>query len=516
MRAGLRVFGVATALAVALGAAAPARALQLDPIGNFAEPVFVTSDPENPDRLFVVEKAGTITTVAGGQRRTFLDITGDVQSDGEQGLLSMAFDPGFDDNGRFYVFYVAAGGETLEIAELTVDGSGEQADPGSLRPLLSIPHPTNTNHNGGQLQIGPDGYLYIATGDGAVGENAQDLTTLLGKVLRIDPDPVPGGGQYSVPPDNPFVAVAGRDEIWSYGLRNPWRFSFDRLSGAFTLADVGEQSWEEVNYRRPPPAGDGGRGVNFGWRCRQGAHDNNTSGCPSSGFVDPVFEYAQIDGECAVTGGYVSRDPGTPSVAGRYVYADFCVGQVRSFNPGSGAPLGATDDRAEGIDSELVSSFGEDSCGRLYVASLADGSVGRIEDSTPTDCAAVMPPPDPDPEPTESGPCAPSDELGTDGADRLRGSGGDERLTGKGGPDRLKGGDGDDCLAGGRGRDRLAGGGGADELFPGGGRDEVRGGGGADEIHARGGGRDEISCGPGRDVVAADRRDEVARSCERG
>jgi hypothetical protein len=505
---------VAALATLSLAAAAPAQALELDPIGNFAEPVFVTSDPNDENRIFVVEKAGTITTIDGGQRRTFLDITGDVQPDGEQGLLSMAFDPGYATNRRFYVFYVAEGGGTLEIAEYTVDGTGEQAPASSRRPVISIPHPSAGNHNGGQIQIGPDGFLYISTGDGADSSNAPDLSSLLGKILRIDPDPALGGTEYSSPNGNPFLgATPGRDEIWSYGLRNPYRFSFDRLTGAFTIGDVGEGMWEEVNYRQAPPAGDGGAGVNFGWPCREGAHG---TGCPAS--VDPVFEYDQTGPPCAITGGYVSRDPGTPSTAGRYLYADFCVGQVRSFNPGIGAPLGATGDRSEGTDLDAVSSFGEDACGRLYLATLG-GSVGRIEDSTPTtaaECAAVVEPPPTEPPPvTESGPCAPSDEIGTDNADRLRGGRGDERLSGRGGADRLSGGPGDDCLDGGAGPDRLKGGGGADEIFGRGGRDDVRAGGGADVIDVRGGGKDSVHCGPGDDNVKADRRDDIAKSCRR-
>jgi hypothetical protein len=507
VHAGRRTFGgiLVAVFFAALLYVPSAQALQLDRIdGNFTEPIFVTSDPNDEDRIFVVEKGGAIITVEDGQQRTFLEIPGGVAGGYEEGLLSMAFDPGFAENRRFYVFYVPAGGETVEIAEFLEAPNGLEADEGSLRP------------------VGPDGYLYISTGDGAVNENAQDLTSLLGKVLRIDPDPS-GGQQYTIPSDNPFAGpTAGRDEIWSYGLRNPWRFSFDRETGAFTLGDVGEQNWEELNYRQAVSAGgDGGGGLNFGWRCRQGAHEF-FAGDECTGFTggtDPVFEYEQSTGHCAITGGYVSRDPGTPSVLGRYVYADYCLGRVRSLNPGTGAPLAATDDRYEGIDIDLVPTFGEDACGRLYVTSLSANAVFRLEDATPTtaaECAPVVePPPIPDPPVTETGPCAPSDVLGTNNADRLRGGAGDDRLTGRGGKDRMGGGGGPDCLDGGAGSDRLAGDGGADEIYGGGGGDEISGGGGADEIDVRGGGKDEVSCGGGKDKVKADRRDDVVKSCEK-
>lgn len=378
-----------------LWAPGPASALELDPIDTspFTQPVFVTSDPDDPDRLFVVEKGGTIVLVDHGTRRQFLDISDLVLNDGEQGLLSMAFDPGYATNGRFYVYYVTkapAGTEgDLRIAEFRADASGDEAATSTFREIITISHPINGNHNGGQLQIGPDGYLYIATGDGGGGndpdENAQNLNSLLGKILRIDPDPPAGGGaEYSIPSDNPFVGIAGRDEIWSYGLRNPWRFSFDRLTGALVIGDVGQGAWEEIDYVQQPPAGTGGRAADFGWDCREGAHVFEAAGCPASGFTDPVFEYPH-DGRCSITGGYISRDPGIPDYAGRYLYGDLCAGPVRSLIPGDGSVGGATDDRAEAIAVASPTSFGEDSCGRMYIASFG-GTVARIQGATPTDC----------------------------------------------------------------------------------------------------------------------------------
>ncbi len=359
------------------------------------------------------------------------------------------------------------------------------------------------------------------TGDGGGGgdpdETGQDLTSLRGKILRIDPDPGPGGRPaYTSPADNPFVGVAGADEIWSYGVRNPFRFSFDSLTGALAIGDVGQTAWEEIDYQ--PQAIGGGRGVNFGWDCREGFHDYETTGCPapsSGAFTDPIFEYAHNaaggSSRCSITGGYVNRDPGTPAFAGRYFYADFCDGRIRSLVPGSGASGSATGDRYEGMQMDGLASFGEDACGRLYAASVSGGEVARIEGATPTNCDPTMPPPPPD-----KGPCSPSTQLGDDTADEFRGGDDADNLTGNGGDDTLVGGGGNDCLAGGPGADRLAGSKGADKLFAGAGADTVTGSRGADRIWARDGVADDIDCGKGKkDVVRADSADVVARNCEK-
>ncbi|MDX6581691.1 MAG: hypothetical protein QOI10_875 [Solirubrobacterales bacterium] len=373
-----------------LVAVAAASALQLQPIGApgdpvFEQPVFVTSDPSDPDRLFVVEQIGEIELVAPGVRTTFLDIKDIVKFGGEQGLLSMAPAPDFADTGLFYVFYVTDDND-IEIAEFRANGNHALAS--TRRLVLEIPHPvaagSNGQHYGGQLQFGPDGYLYISTGDGSGGQdalhNAQNPGSLLGKLLRIDPRQH-GVNAYSVPPDNPFAAPdATRDEIWSIGFRNPWRFSFDRYTGAIAIGDVGEAAREEVDYRTA--AQGGGRGENFGWSCREGTlpFPSDRARCPnpSATFVEPIYDYAHGNpSPCAVVGGYVARDPGVPSIFGRYLFSDLCDGQLRTLAP---AAPGAGP-RLEGlaVDPFGPTSFGEDACGRLYLAEIGGGvTVSRV------------------------------------------------------------------------------------------------------------------------------------------
>ncbi len=392
---------VATAVAVCgLLVPATAAAVSLQPIGTFAAPVYVTSDPGDPDRLFVVEQDGRIQRIENGATSQFLDIDSLVlsaeenPSGGEQGLLSMAFAPDYAHSGLIYVDYTD-NESNLQISELDADAGEPLAD--TLRPVLTIPHP-RPNHNGGQLKFGPDGYLYASTGDGGGAgdpdENAQDTGSLLGKLLRIDPAG-DAPGEYTVPPGNPFAGDGSCDdgycdEIWSWGLRNPWRFSFDRATGALLVGDVGQGAWEEVD-RRPAP--NAGRGVNFGWGSCEGLHAYEAATdaeCLVSPYTPPVFEYGHDGGSCSITGGYVVRDPGIPELAGRYVYGDYCAGEIRSFDP---ADSFATD-RSEGLQpAPGLSSFGEDSCGRLYVANLS-GSVSRlIGGSGPTDCSQPEPPP---------------------------------------------------------------------------------------------------------------------------
>jgi hypothetical protein len=375
--------GVAACAGFGLWTSAAASAASLEPIGTYDAPVYVTSDPTDPDRIFVVEQDGRIRLTAQGQTTTFVDLdpivrsAGEPGAGGEQGLLSMAFAPDYATSGGFYVFYTGTDEGALHVDELTA--SGETADPATRNPVITVPHTgTAQNHNGGQLQLGPDGYLYVSTGDGGFGEsgNAQLTSSLLGKILRIDPQP---GGSYLVPADNPFG-----NEIWSYGLRNPWRFSFDRATGALTVADVGEGAWEEVDHE---PVGSGaGAGDNFGWNCREGP-DPGPGGCSGS-FTEPVFAYANEDpGPCAITGGYVVRDPGLDELQGRYVYADLCEGLIRSIVP---AVPTALDPRSEGLTVDRPTSFGEDACGRVYVASHG-GPVFRLVDGTPTDCPLPVP-----------------------------------------------------------------------------------------------------------------------------
>ena len=297
-----------------------ASALSLQKVGSFDAPTFVTSDPGDPNRLFIVERPGRIRLTEGGSTTTFLDIESIVQSPddpgggGEQGLFSMAFSPDYATNHHFYVAYSGVddpsttGDESGDFHLDEFTSQGDSANPGSRRGVLTIEHSQTNDHYGGQLQFGPDDYLYASTGDGAdEGDppgNAQNLQTLYGKILRIDPEGA-SGRDYTIPASNPFVGIAGADEVWSYGLRNPWRFSFDRLTGALTIGDVGRNSWEEVNYE--PVSAGGGRGDNFGWNCREGAHDHTGPEAPGDGspspecpsrvgtFTEPVFEYPHTD-----------------------------------------------------------------------------------------------------------------------------------------------------------------------------------------------------------------------------
>jgi hypothetical protein len=397
----LRSLGLA--LLLSLLTASAAGAATLEPIGTFEEPVFVTSDPVEPDRLFVVEQPGRVAEVLDGAApELYADLSEFVACCGERGLLSIALAADFHKSGLFYAAYTgepAAGGAQ---GDLHVDAFVADADAEVTRtPILSIPHNQAGNHNGGQLQLGPDGYLYISTGDGGGGgdpfENGQDLTELLGKVLRVDPQPGTSPA-YSIPPGNPFAgATPGADEIWAYGLRNPWRFSFDSLTGDMLVADVGQGLREEVDLAASPAPGVvGGAGANYGWSCREGLIAYPDDGTPTlnchgvSNFTDPIFDYphsGQAPGAaygCSITGGYVVRDASLGDLYGRYVYADYCVSEIRSL---AMTTAGASVlDRSEGIDLQdyTVTSFGEDSCGRLYVASA--GEVLRFEGATPAVC----------------------------------------------------------------------------------------------------------------------------------
>jgi glucose/arabinose dehydrogenase len=347
--------------------------LRLKRIGMFADPVYVTAPPGDRAHVFVVEQGGTVRIVRRGKKlgRPFLDISGRISSGAERGLLSMAFAPDYASSGLFYVYYTAPDGD-IRIVEYR-RASAERADAGSARVVLSVTHP-ESNHNGGLVLFGPDGHLYVGLGDGGAGgdpENrAQDLNTMLGKILRIDPRRSGRGGHTS-PASNPFAGGrAGRNEIYSYGLRNPWRFSFDRANGDLYIGDVGQDAREEISY----VARGQGRGVNFGWSCFEGARRYDGSRrCP--GARPPVLDFDRSNGECSVTGGVVIRDPGLRSLAGRYVYGDFCRGQVRSFRISGGR---ATGDAPLGVRRvEQLSSFGEDARGRVYITSLS-GPVYRL------------------------------------------------------------------------------------------------------------------------------------------
>jgi glucose/arabinose dehydrogenase len=346
----------------------------LKEIGSFNAPVYVTGAPGFPKLLFVVEQPGKIAVLEGGHRlgRPFLDIRDDVSYGGERGLLSVAFPPDYARSKRFYVYYTDRDGN-IRVDEFH-RASASRAAAGSQREVIVVPHPVNSNHNGGQLQFHGD-LLYFGTGDGGSGgdppNNAQNKDVLLGKLLRIDPRPA-GGKPYSVPADNPFVGKPGRDEIYSYGLRNPFRFSFD--GSRIAIGDVGQNEFEELDYTTIAAAG----GANFGWDAFEGfaEYTDENSGTPDpGGTVKPIFAYSHNrGGSCSIIGGYVVRDPRLKSLRGRYLYADLCEGQLRTLVPHLKRASG---DRKLGLHVASPSSFGEDDQHRLYVASL-EGPVYRL------------------------------------------------------------------------------------------------------------------------------------------
>jgi glucose/arabinose dehydrogenase len=339
--------------------------IRLVPVAELEQPVAMAVRPG--DRaLYVAEKVGRVVALsADSDPKVVLDLTYRVSLGSEQGLLGLAFAP----SGRYlYVDFTDTSGDT-HVSEFAFDDEG--ADLASERQVLFVEQPFS-NHNGGALAFGPDGYLYVALGDGGSGGdpmgNAQSLSTLLGKLLRISPRPS-GGEPYAIPPDNPFVGRSGaRPEIWAYGLRNPWRFSFDAETGDLWIGDVGQNAWEEIDLE--PAASDGGS--NFGWARLEGTHPFEGGSAPGS--VPPVFEYANGGGSCAVTGGYVYRGELIPALAGAYVFADYCGGRLEAFVPRNGR---ATQARFLGPRVDALASFGEDARGELYVLSLA-GTVFRI------------------------------------------------------------------------------------------------------------------------------------------
>ncbi len=348
-------------------------------VTGLSSPVDITHAGDGSGRLFITLQGGRVVIFDGVQILSppFLDINSLVSSGGERGLLGAAFHPNYVGNGFFYVSYTDTAGDSV-IARYSVSLDPNRADPTSGVILLTIPQPFS-NHNGGQLHFGPDGYLYIGIGDGGSGgdpqNNGQDLGTLLGKILRIDVD---FGFPFTVPPDNPFVGVVGaREEIWSFGLRNPWRFSFDRLTGDMFIGDVGQNSWEEVDFQ---PANSTG-GENYGWRLMEGNSCFNPAiNCNNGTLTLPILVYDHSVG-CSVTGGYLYRGSKNPNLNGLYLYGDFCSGLI----------WGAQEDGLGGWNTTVlldtnfsISTFGEDESGEIYFAHLSatDGTIYQVVQST--------------------------------------------------------------------------------------------------------------------------------------
>jgi len=362
-------------------AARPGGKLALRRVGDFDHPTYIAGAPGYPRLLFVVEQPGRVIVLKGGRRvgRPFLDLRSRVDYDGaERGLLSIAFPPDYKASGRFYVYYVNNGG-SIQIDEYR-RASPTRAAPKSRRTVITIPHPVNANHNGGQMQfLGED--LYFGTGDGGAGgdppNNAQNKDVLLGKLLRIDPLPAEGR-PYTVPASNPFVGSPGRAEIYSYGLRNPFRFSFDSVTDPqhprIVIGDVGQNRVEEIDYTTVAAA----RGANFGWDAFEGyaPYKEEDSGTPDpGGTTKPIFAYPHSrGGSCSVIGGYVVADRSLPSLYKRYAYADYCEGQLRVLTPHLSRASG---DHKLGLAVPSPTSFGEDDAHHLYVASQ-DGPVYRL------------------------------------------------------------------------------------------------------------------------------------------
>ncbi|MEW5875829.1 MAG: PQQ-dependent sugar dehydrogenase [Candidatus Zixiibacteriota bacterium] len=393
--AGLIVLGLAASLAPEPATATVGRELYKS---EFSAPVFVASPPYDSSRVMVVQLGGLIILVKNDavQAKPFLDASGLLVAGGERGLLGLAFHPNYSSNGQFYINYTRASDGATVISQFLVGPGGDTAIPTSEVILKTIGQP-ESNHNGGCLQFGPDGMLYCGMGDGggandqhgATG-NAQNPLTLLGKMIRLDVDNPPT----YVPADNPWAGVQAGidtlDEIWAFGLRNPWRFSFDRGTGDMYIGDVGQGAREEVSYEA---AGSPG-GLNYGWRCMEGYNCTGLTGCTcGTGLTDPITDYPNPGSNCAVTGGYVYRGCRVPELIGAYIYADYCSARFWSFRYDGASKTDSTE--LTGLVNNgaigLVSSFGEDAAGEIYICDYSDGEIYRITSDSPSLCACACP-----------------------------------------------------------------------------------------------------------------------------
>jgi glucose/arabinose dehydrogenase len=343
----------------------PGIGLQLNPFitAGLSSPVFLTQ-PLDDGRVFVVEQGGRIRVVRNGVLQTtpFLDISTRVLSGGERGLLSVAFHPQYATNHFFYVYFTTQTNGDIRIERFTTTSNAEVADPATSKLIITAPHSTYANHNGGLLALGLDGMLYAGLGDGGSGGdplgNGQNFNSLLGSLLRLDVD---HGDPYAIPADNPFVGQANhRGEVWAKGLRNPWRYAFDAPTGLLYIADVGQGAHEEVDVVAANRAG-----LNYGWNVMEGLSCYNASTCTQTGFELPLIDYGH-NGPCSITGGYVYRGSAIPAIRGHYFYSDYCAGFLRSFRYQNGV---AVDQKDWGLTSTAVTSFGVDFAGELYMMS---------------------------------------------------------------------------------------------------------------------------------------------------
>jgi glucose/arabinose dehydrogenase len=345
----------------------PGLTLRLDPFvtSGLSSPVFLTQ-PLNDGRIFVVEQAGKIRVVKDGVLQTtpFLDISSRVLSGGERGLLSVAFHPQYATNHFFYVYFTTQTNGDIRIERFTTTSNPEIADPTTSKLIITQAHSLQSNHNGGLVSFGPDGMFYAGFGDGGGAgdpyQTGQDQNALLGSLLRLD---VNAGDPYAIPPTNPYAGQANkRGEIWAKGLRNPWRYAFDAPTGLLYIADVGQNTREEVDVMPDAQAG-----VNYGWSVMEGAICYNAMTCTQTGLTLPILDYGtHLNGTCSITGGYVYRGNAIPAIRGHYFYSDYCSGFLRSFRYSSGAAL---DQKDWGLTASSVTSFGVDAAGELYMMS---------------------------------------------------------------------------------------------------------------------------------------------------
>lgn len=344
----------------------------LEEFATASNPVEIAASPTNDNRLFVVQQSGTVRILNPNgtfEATNFLNITDRVNFSGEMGLLGLAFHPQFATNHYFYVYYNKAG-RTITVSRFTANAANPNtADPTTEKVMMSIPKPFD-NHNGGSIHFGADGYLWISTGDGGSGGdpngNGQNKNSLLGKILRIDVD---SDNAYNIPPTNPFVGIDGADEVWSYGLRNGWKYSFDRTTNQIWIADVGQNQIEEINkVSATTPA------INYGWRCYEGNNAYNTAGCANASTMTfPVVDYDHSGGKCSITGGYVYRGNLYPDLVGKYIFADYCSAQIGILN-------NTTITWTTAFSGNNFTTFGEDNDRQLYI-SAQNGKIFKVKTS---------------------------------------------------------------------------------------------------------------------------------------